>query len=212
MATSLLVAALEESNTSTFQKRTGIDDLDCDPTIEFWVSLGRRVYEWDELSAEAKDRFMNSLVVLAFDFRKRLVTNCAKTHEDAKFVFDEMDESVASDLAQVVSLELLAFFVLKAIGKTFFEVLLLEFRKRYVTNWETDECPVCYKQVGQFTNVRKTTLPCNHAMCENCRSDMIEHRNYKCPLCRQPFFTIDSEDDDLSSISDDETEQRYLDM
>lgn len=58
-------------------------------------------------------------------------------------------------------------------------------------------CPVCM----ELCNER---LKCDHILCLKCRSHMIKHKKYKCPLCRDKNLKIFYDHDEHLYMSDEE--------
>ena len=47
------------------------------------------------------------------------------------------------------------------------------------------DCPVCFEEYDENGRHTPKLLPCNHTLCEQCLSEIIEDKKVLCPECKQ---------------------------
>ena len=206
-----LLRTLEMVPEEMFLVLSGLKSCDCDREQQFWNDLWVKIVNLKKVPNEIKKSLMEDLLNNAYQFRAHMSTCEAELDDEIVGVSLELvSVDQAKVVAGLVSMNLLALLTLNIENLKLHEIFFTEYLHRLVHGVE---CSVCREKMGRGLDKQPVQLPCNHQICDICKERMIEHRLYKCPLCRQTFHEPDNVlNCSLSTISDDETEvlERFL--
>ena len=60
-----------------------------------------------------------------------------------------------------------------------------QYKEMYKDLKKMIECPVCYETL---TEKNMSVPSCGHIICNNCKKNIIDKHNSKCPICKKKYF------------------------